>query len=82
MGKTVVITSEEIRKEWTPEKLREWAKRLDSFPVDNPDPFTDEDLETGRIRRIPPGQGIDAFLESVNRKKRLESEVNKVPVAV
>jgi len=77
MGRTIVKTFEEIDKEWTPEKLREWAEKLDSFPDDNPDPFTEEDLATGRVRLIPPGQGIDAFLESVNRKKLLNADAKK-----
>jgi len=77
MGKTIVKTFEEIDKEWTPEKLRELAKKLESFPDDDPDPITDEDLATGRVRPIGPGEGFDAFMESVNRKKHLKADAKK-----
>ncbi|GBU21222.1 hypothetical protein R80B4_01111 [Fibrobacteres bacterium R8-0-B4] len=76
MGKTVVITSEEIRKEWTAEKLREWSKRQDSFPDDDPDPVTDEDIAAGRVRLIP-GRGFAALKKYLNTREKPESEVKE-----
>jgi len=52
MGSMITRISDEIRKEWTPEKLAELAKKdLPSFSTG----VTDEDYKTRRVRRIGCG---------------------------
>jgi len=60
MGKIVVKTSEEIRREWPPERVRAVLDKARSFPDD----ITDEDYATGRVRRI--GRGF-AVIEEIMR---------------
>jgi len=77
MGKTVVVTSEEIRKEWTPEKLRALAATVPSFP----DETTDEDRATGRVRPTG-GRGFAAYKDRINRNGRPKSDVKTATVAI
>ena len=76
MGRMITRTSDEIRKEWTPEKIRELAKTVPSFP----DETTDEDYETGRVKRI--GRGFAAFKEYINREGRPQVADKKVVVSI
>jgi hypothetical protein len=76
MAKMIRKTSDEIRKEWTPEKLRSLAKKIPSFP----DETTDEDMVTGRVRRM--GRGFASYSEYINRKGRPKSSVKKVVVGI
>jgi len=77
MGKTIVVTSEEIRKEWTPEKLRALAATTPSFP----DETTDEDRATGRVRPTG-GRGFAAYKEYINRNGRPKSDVKTAIVTL
>ena len=73
----ITKTSDEIRKEWTPEKLAELEKKeIPSFPDD----ITDEDYATGRIKHI--GRGFATFKEYINRSGRPPVEDKKVVVSI
>jgi hypothetical protein len=62
MAKMTTKTSEEIRKEWTPEKLAELAKKeIPSYPDD----ITDEDIKAGYVKDV--GRGFAAYKEYINR---------------
>jgi hypothetical protein len=76
MAKTIKKTSGEIRKEWTPEKLLNLAAKIPSFP----DETTDEDMDTGRVRRM--GRGFASYNEYINRKGRPKSAVKKIVVGI
>ena len=77
MAKMITRTSDEIRKEWTPEKLAELAKKdIPSFP----DEITDEDIETGRVKYI--GRGFAAVKEYINRNGRPPVSDKKVVVSI
>jgi hypothetical protein len=80
MGKLIRKTFEEIDKEWTPEKLRELSEKLSSFPEGTPDPITDEDVATGRVKLI--GRGFAACKEYINRNGRPKSAEKKVTVTL
>jgi len=75
MGKTVIKSFEEIRKEWTPEKLRALSAKVSALPDDDPDPITDEDVATGRVKFI--GRGFAVVQEILDRNARLESDNTK-----
>jgi len=79
MGKIVTVTSEEIRREWTPEKLREWSKSISSLPEDCPDPITDEDVATGRVKFI--GRGFASYQEYISRNASPKEEVKTAKVS-
>jgi hypothetical protein len=65
MGKMINKNSEEIRKEWTPEKLAKLAKKkIPSFSTG----ITDEDMATGKVKRV--GRGFAAFKKNINRNGR------------
>ena len=77
MAKMITKTSDEIRKEWTPEKIAELAKNdIPSFSTG----ITDEDMATGRVRRI--GRGFAAFKEYINRDGRPSVADKKVVVSI
>jgi len=76
MGKMIVKTSEELRKEWPPEKVR---AALENAPV-FPDDITDEDIATGRVKYI--GRGFAACKEYINRNGRPKVAVKKVTVGI
>jgi len=77
MGKIITKTSEDIKKEWTPEKLAELKKKdIPSFPTG----ITDEDITTGRVKRI--GRGFAAFKEYINRDGRPPATDKKVVVSI
>ena len=69
--------SEEIRKEWTSEKLVELTKKdIPSFSTG----ISDEDIETDRVKRI--GRGFAAFKEHINRNGRPSVTEKKVVVSI
>jgi len=77
MGKMITKDSDKIRKEWTPKKLAELEKKdIPSFPTG----ITDEDMATGRVKRI--GRGFAAFQEYINRNGRPKVEDKKVVVSI
>ena len=77
MGKMIRKTSEEIKKEWTQEKLTELAKKeIPSFSTG----ISDEDLTTGRVKRI--GRGFAVFKENINRNGRPPVAEKKVVVSI
>jgi len=76
MATMIKRKSDEIRKEWTPEKLRALAETTPSFP----DETTDDDIATGRVRRI--GRGFAAFNEYINRNGRPKVVDKKVVVSI
>jgi len=76
MATMIKKKSDEIRNEWTPEKLRALAETAPSFP----DETTDEDMATGRVRRI--GRGFAAFKECTNRNSRPKVEDKRVAVSI
>jgi len=77
MGKMIVRTSEEIDRDWPPERVR---AALDAAP-EFPDETTAEDIATGRVRRIP-GRGFAAFKEYINRNGRPKVADKKVTVGI
>jgi hypothetical protein len=77
MGRIITKTFEEIRKEWTPEKLRAVLDNAPSFP----DETTDEDIATGRVRPTG-GRGFAAYKEYINRNGRPKSAEKKVTVTL
>ena len=77
MGKMIRKNSEEIRKEWTPEKIASLAKKdIPSFSTG----VSDEDISTGRVKRI--GRGFAAFKENINRNGRPAVAEKKVVVSI
>jgi len=69
--------SEEIRKEWTPEKLAKLAKnKIPAFSTG----ITDKDIETGNVKHI--GRGFAAFKENINRNGRPTVVEKKVVVSI
>jgi uncharacterized protein (DUF4415 family) len=65
MGKMIKKNSEEIRKEWTPEKLAKLAKKkIPSFSTG----ISDEEIAAGNVKRI--GRGFAVFKENINRNGR------------
>jgi uncharacterized protein (DUF4415 family) len=70
-------SSKEIREEWTPEKLAELTKKkIPSFSTG----ISDEDMATGRVKRI--GRGFAAFRENINRNGRSTVAEKKVVVSI
>jgi len=77
MGKMISKNSEEIRKEWTPEKLADLSKKeIPSFSTG----ISDDDMATGRVKRI--GRGFAAFSENINRNGRPPVAEKKVVVSI
>jgi uncharacterized protein (DUF4415 family) len=77
MGKMIKKNSEEIRKEWTPEKLAKLAKkRIPAFSTG----ITDEDIVAENVKRI--GRGFAAFKENINRNGRPTVAEKKVVVSI
>jgi hypothetical protein len=76
MAKTVTKTSDEIRKEWTPEKIRALDADAPSFP----DETDDEDIGSGRVRHM--GRGFASYKEHINRNGRPKSAAKKVTVGI
>jgi uncharacterized protein (DUF4415 family) len=77
MGKMITKTSGEIRKEWPPEKLAEFAKKdIPSFPDD----ITEEDIASGHVKDI--GRGFAAFKEYINRSGRPPVKDKKLVVSI
>ena len=77
MAKVITKTSNEIKKEWTPEKFAELEKKdVPSFSTG----ITDEDMTTGRIKRV--GRGFAAFKEYINRDGRPPVADKKVVVSI
>ena len=77
MAKVITKTSDEIKKEWTPEKLAELGKRdIPAFSTG----ITDEDMATGRVKRV--GRGFAAFKEYINRDGRPPVTDKKVVVSI
>jgi uncharacterized protein (DUF4415 family) len=76
MAKMITKTSEEIRKEWTPEKIRELAKTVPSYPDD----ITDKDIEAGYVKEV--GRGFAAYKEYINRNGRPPVNVKKIVVSI
>jgi hypothetical protein len=76
MAKTIRRTSDEIRKKWTPEKIRALAPAVPSFP----DETTDDDIASGRVRRM--GRGFASYKEHINRNGRPKSEVKKIAIGI
>ena len=63
MGKIVSVTSQEIRKEWTPQKLALLeSETIPSFDTD----ITDTDYSSGRVK--PIARGLDEFKEYLKEK--------------
>jgi len=70
-------SSEEIRKEWPPEKFAELAKQeIPSFSTG----ISDEDIAAGRVKRI--GRGFAAIRENINRNGRPKVAEKKVVVSI
>jgi len=77
MGKMVRKNSEEIRKEWTPDKIADLTKKeIPSFSTG----ISDEDIATGRVKRV--GRGFAAFKENINRNGRPTVAEKKVVVSI
>jgi len=77
MAKLIRKSSEEIRKEWNPEKIADLAKEeIPSFSTG----ITDDDMATGRVKHI--GRGFAAFKENINRKGRPNVKEKKVVVSI
>ena len=77
MEKMIRKNSEEIKKEWTPEKIAELVKKdIPSFPTG----ISDEDIATGRVKRI--GRGFAAFKEHINRNGRPRVTEKKIVVSI
>ena len=77
MGKMISKSSDEIRKEWSPEKLAKLEKEdIPSFSTG----ITDEDITTGRVKHI--GRGFAAFKEHINKDGRPPVIDKKVVVSI
>jgi len=76
MGKMIVRTSEEIDRDWPPEKVR---AVLDSAPEFD-DETTAEDIAAGRV--IPMGRGFASYKEYINRGGRPKVADKKVTVGI
>jgi uncharacterized protein (DUF4415 family) len=77
MAKMITKKSDEIRKEWTPEKLAELVKEdIPSYSTG----ITDDHIATGKIKHI--GRGFAAFKEHINRSGRPPVEDKKVVVSI
>jgi uncharacterized protein (DUF4415 family) len=77
MKKMIYKNSEEIRKEWTPEKLAKLAKKkIPAFSTG----ITDEDMAAGKVKRV--GRGFAAFKENINRNGRPKVAEKKVVVSI
>jgi len=77
MGKMISKNSDEIRKDWTPEKIADLAKKkIPSFSTG----ITDSDIATGRVKYI--GRGFAAFRENINRNGRPPVAERKVVVSI
>jgi hypothetical protein len=75
MRKTIRKTSEEIRKEWTPERIASLkSKDFPSFSSD----VTEEDMMTGRVKKI--GQGFASYRKHANHAATPKSPVKKVTI--
>jgi len=73
----VIKNSDEIRKEWTPEKLGELVKEdIPSYLTG----ITDNDIETGKVEHI--GRGFAVFKEHINRSGRPPVENKKIVVSI
>ena len=77
MAKIITKTSDEIRKEWTPEKLAEIEKKeIPSFSTG----ITDDDIANGDVKLM--GRGFAAFKEYINRNGRPPVEDKKIVVSI
>ncbi|MDR0321849.1 MAG: BrnA antitoxin family protein [Treponema sp.] len=77
MEKIIRKNSKKIRKEWTPEKLVDLAKKeIPSFPTG----ILDEDMATGRVKHL--GRGFATFKENINRNGRPSVAEKKVVVSI
>ena len=77
MGKIVRKSSDDIRSEWTPEKIINLTKKdIPSFSTG----ITDEDMATGQVKRI--GRGFAVFKENINRNGRPVISNKKVVVSI
>ena len=77
MRKMIIRNSDEIKKEWTTEKLKELAKKdIPSFSTG----ITDEDMASGRVKHM--GRGFSVFKEHINRSGRPSVEDKKVVVSL
>ena len=74
MGKIVRKTSEEIRKEWSPERVSAYVNRK-GIPSFDPG-FTDEDYATGRVVHIC--RGLDKFQEYLKKTQNQKGKKSKV----
>ena len=76
MAKMITRTLDEIKNEWTPEKLAELTEKdIPSFSTD----ITNEDMSTGQVKHI--GRGFAACKEFINRSGRPLVEDKKVVVS-
>jgi len=77
MGKMIRKNSDEIRKEWTPEKIADLTKKeIPSFSTG----ISDDDIAAGCIKRL--GRGFAAFRENINRNGRPTVAEKKVVVSI
>ena len=77
MAKMITRNSDEIKKEWTTEKLAELEKKdIPSFSTD----ISEEDISSGRIKHI--GRGFAVCKEYINRNGRPRVEDKKVVVSI
>ena len=77
MKKITNMTSQEIRKKWTPEKLAAIeTKNIPSFDTG----ITDDDYSSGRVKRI--GRGLSTFKEYIDKNESAKSKDPKVSVSI
>jgi uncharacterized protein (DUF4415 family) len=73
----ILMTSEEIRAKWTPEKLAALAKQdIPEFD----DGIDDADIAAGRVK--PVGRGFAVLKQYINRNGRPKSENPRVPITI
>ena len=70
MGKIITMTSEEIRKEWTPQKWAEFRKKkIPSFDIG----ITDDDYSSGRVKTI--ARNLDELKEYLKKESIYLDEI-------
>jgi hypothetical protein len=79
MGKMIRKTSEEIRKEWTPDKIA--SLKSDDFPSFSSD-VTDEDMTAGRVKKIGTGLASYRKYRDANTKPPVKKVTIRLPEAV
>jgi len=46
------MTSEEINKKWTPQKIKGMIEKAKKKPIDESEIITNEDIASGRVRKV------------------------------